>query len=62
MHFIYMNDDTLIKQADIQKIAEEGSKIYQTIKTEYEPQANGKFLATIDCKYKAVFLERINNK
>lgn len=40
-----MNDEELIKQADIQKIAEEGSKIYQGIKGEYEPQENGKFLA-----------------
>lgn len=40
-----MNDETLIKQADIQKIADEGSKIYQNIKTDFEPHQNGKFLA-----------------
>ena len=39
-----MNQD-LIKQADIQKIAEEGAKIYQKIKVNYEPKDNGKFLA-----------------
>lgn len=45
VHLAYMNDETLIKQADIQKIAEEGSKIYQRIKADYEPRENGKFLA-----------------
>lgn len=50
-----MNDDTLIKQADIQKIAEEGSKIYQGIKTDFEPHQNGKFLA-IDIGSKNVYL------
>ncbi len=35
----------LLKQADIQKIAAEGSQIYQEIKDKYEPQDNGKFLA-----------------
>lgn len=39
------NNDELIKKADIQKIAEEGAKIYQRIKVKYEPQHNGKFLA-----------------
>ena len=39
-----MNQD-LIKQADIQKIAEEGAKIYQKIKVNFEPKENGKFLA-----------------
>lgn len=35
----------LIKKADIQKIAEEGSKIYDRVKADYEPRENGKFLA-----------------
>lgn len=38
-------DQDLLKQADIQKIAAEGSKIYQKIKVNYEPKENGKFLA-----------------
>lgn len=40
-----MSNDSLIKQADIQKIANEGSRIYESIKANYEPQENGKFLA-----------------
>lgn len=36
---------SLIDKADIQKIAEEGSKIYKRIKEDYEPRENGKFLA-----------------
>ena len=37
--------EELIKNADIQKIAQEGEEIYNGIKTQYEPQDNGKFLA-----------------
>lgn len=40
-----MNGEDLIKQADIQKIAEEGSKIYDKIKVNYDPKERGKFLA-----------------
>jgi hypothetical protein len=44
--FIYMgNNEELIKNADIQKIAEEGAKIYDSVKGQYEPAHNGKFLA-----------------
>ncbi len=50
-----MNDEELIKKADIQKIAEEGSKIYQEIKSEYEQRENGKFLA-IDIGSKKAYL------
>ena len=50
-----MNNDTLIKQADIQKIADEGTKIYQGIKTDFEPHHNGRFLA-IDIDSKKVYL------
>ncbi|OGJ42203.1 hypothetical protein A3B60_02420 [Candidatus Peregrinibacteria bacterium RIFCSPLOWO2_01_FULL_39_12] len=38
-------DDELIKKADIQRIAEEGKKIYDRVKVNYEPSKNGKFLA-----------------
>lgn len=48
-------DQDLLKQADIQKIAAEGSKIYQEIKDKYEPQENGKFLA-IDIGSRDVYL------
>lgn len=40
-----MSNEDLVKQADIQKIAEEGAKIYEKIKHKYEPAKNGKFLA-----------------
>ena len=49
------NNDELIKKADIQKIAEEGAKIYEKIKIQYEPKENGKFLA-IDIESEDSFL------
>lgn len=50
-----MSNDTLIKQADIQKIADEGSKIYQSIKADFEPHQNGKFLA-IDIESRKTYI------
>ncbi len=50
-----MNSEELIKKADIQKIAEEGAKIYDSIKLQYEPAQNGKFLA-IDIESKDTFI------
>ena len=50
-----MNNDDLIKQTDIQRIAEEGSKIYQEIKSQYDPKEKGKFLA-IDIESKKTYL------
>ncbi|MDP3697372.1 MAG: hypothetical protein Q8R55_05130 [Candidatus Taylorbacteria bacterium] len=45
------NSEDLIKKADIQKIAEAGAKIYETIRPQYEPSQNGRFLAIdIDSK------------
>lgn len=49
------NGEELIKQANIQKIAEEGAKIYDQIKVQYDPQHRGKFLA-IDIDSKNVYL------
>jgi len=49
------NNEELIKKADIQKIAEEGNKIYEQIKVNYEPKDNGKFLA-IDIESKKEYL------
>lgn len=40
-----MSNEELIKKANLQKIAEDGEKIYEGIKSQYEPQHNGKFLA-----------------
>ncbi|TSC77514.1 MAG: Uncharacterized protein G01um101424_361 [Parcubacteria group bacterium Gr01-1014_24] len=39
------NHKELIKKADIQKIAEEGARIYNEIKANYDPKEKGKFLA-----------------
>jgi len=40
-----MDTDDLIKTANIQKIAEDGAKIYERMKAQYEPKERGKFLA-----------------
>ena len=49
------NNDELIKKANIQKIAEKGAKIYESIKLQYTPAQNGKFLA-IDIKSKDTYV------
>ena len=49
------NNEELIKKADIQKIAEEGAKIYDQIKVSYDPKEKGKFLA-IDIESKKAYL------
>lgn len=49
-----MNEE-LIKNTDIQKISDDGIKIYQKIKDEYEPKNNEKFLA-IDIETEKVYL------
>jgi hypothetical protein len=48
-------NNELIKQADIQKIATEGTKIYEGIKADYDPKEKGNFLA-IDVDTKKVYL------
>ncbi|MDO8524753.1 MAG: hypothetical protein Q7R99_03980 [bacterium] len=48
-------DEELIKKADIQHIAEEGAKIYEQIKINYDPKEKGKFLA-IDIESKQEYL------
>ncbi len=50
-----MSNEDLIKQADIQKIAEEGAKIYEEIKVNYDPKEKGKFLA-IDIESRKAYL------
>ena len=50
-----MNGEDLIKETDIQRIAEEGAKIYQTIKDQYDPKEKGKFLA-IDIESQKTYL------
>ena len=48
-------DEDLIKKVDMEKIAREGTKIYEEVKLKYEPQDVGKYLA-IDIDSKDVFL------
>jgi len=48
-------DEDLIKNADIEKIAREGAKIYEGVKLQYEPKENGKYLA-IDIDSKDIYL------
>ena len=50
-----MQDDELIKKVDIQKIADEGSKIYEQVKIQFDPKEREKFLA-IDIDSKDVYL------
>ncbi len=49
-----MNGEELIKSTDIQ-IAEEGAKVYEQIKLNYDPKERGKFLA-IDIESKKTYL------
>ncbi len=39
------DNEELIKQSNIQSIAEAGAKIYEAIKSQHEPADNGKFVA-----------------
>lgn len=50
-----MSNEDLIRQANIQEIAEAGSQIYEETKSQYEPQHNGKFLA-IDTESRNVYM------
>ncbi len=47
--------EELITQVDIKRIADEGSRIYQGIKSQYESSYRGQFLA-IDIESKRAFL------
>ena len=53
-------DDDFLKNIDAEKIADEGEKIYEEIKSKYEPQDNGKFLA-IEVESKDVYLGEDSN-
>ena len=50
-----MENEELIQKANLKKIVDEGEKIYQEIKSQYEPQENGKFLA-IEPESKKVYM------
>ncbi|HCP08358.1 MAG TPA: hypothetical protein DIT25_00990 [Candidatus Moranbacteria bacterium] len=49
------NNEDLIKKSDIQKIASEGTQIYEQIKANYDPKEKGKFLA-IEIESKKAYL------
>lgn len=55
------NNDELIKKANIQKIAQEGAKIYESIRLQYEPAQNGKFLA-IDIESKDTYISNTSSE
>lgn len=56
-----INNEGLIKKANIQEIAEKGSKIYDQIKSHYEPKKNGQFLA-IDIETKNAYLAKTSSE
>jgi hypothetical protein len=48
-------NNNLIKNIDIQRIAKEGTKVYERIKSDYDPKERGKFMA-IEIDTKSVYL------
>lgn len=52
---ILLHMDDLIIKTDIQHIADEGKKIYEEVRLQYDPEQKGKFLA-IDIDTKNVYL------
>lgn len=48
-------EEDLIKKADLGNIVKKGEVVYEEIKSQYEPQQNGKFLA-IETESKKVYL------
>jgi len=49
-----MTSEELLKTTDLQKIAQEGAKIYEEVKSEYESDHKGEFLA-IEIESKNVY-------
>ncbi len=49
------DNDEILKQSDLQRIADEGTKIYESIKSQYDPKERGRFLA-IDIDSKKAYL------
>lgn len=39
------DQDELIEKTNLQEIVDKGEKVYEQVKSQYEPQHNGKFLA-----------------
>ena len=51
----FMENEELIKKVDMERIAKEGDKIYQSLKADYLPEEKGKYLA-IEIDSKKVYL------
>jgi len=49
------NNGELLKKVDIRKIAEDGAKIYEQVKVNYDPKEKGKFLA-IEIENEKIYL------
>lgn len=56
-----MSNEGLLKKTNIQEVAEKGAKIYDRIKSQYEPQKNGEFLA-IDIESRDVYLAKTSSE
>lgn len=54
-------DEDLIKKFNMEEIADKGEKIYEEIKSKYEPQDTGKYLA-IEVDSKDVYLGETSNE
>lgn len=50
-----MSSEQITMNADLQRISEEGKKIYEKIKNEYEPKFDGKYMA-IDIDTEDVYI------
>ena len=48
------NNNELIQKTNLQEIVDKGEKIYEEIKSQYEPKENGKFLV-IEVESKKVY-------
>lgn len=55
------SSEELLKQADIEDIAQKGTTIYESVKENYDPEQKGKFLA-IDIESKDVYLADTSNE
>lgn len=52
-----MDTEELTKNADLEKIAKDGSSIYEEVRGQYEPDHTGEFLA-IEIENKSVYLAK----
>ncbi len=50
-----MTTEDIMKKVDIEKIAKEGTRIYEEVKSQYDPKYRGQYLA-IEIESKKVYL------